>query len=96
MLLFQWGTRDWGKGEAFEYNLTRQLTPGDDDADIWQLRLTFRFAPSPERRALGAGNQWCHSPAELAGLRSFVRGSAAFAAVGQLGADKVLLEFGPT
>ena len=25
MLLFQWGTYDWGMGEHFEFNLTRQL-----------------------------------------------------------------------
>src|SRR5678815_803153 len=52
MLLFQWGTYDWGKGQHFELDITRQLVPGPgEDEDIWQLQLTFRFAPEATLRA---------------------------------------------
>ncbi len=27
MLLYQWGTYDWGEGESFEFDITRQLIP---------------------------------------------------------------------
>lgn len=76
-LLFQWGTHDWGDGEHLSVDITRQLIlPDDDDDDaIWQLHLTWRFAPTPELRRLGAGNRWCFSPAELEGFREFVRTS---------------------
>jgi hypothetical protein len=33
MLLFQWGKHDWGDGEHFEINITRQL--------IWDTRAWF-------------------------------------------------------
>jgi hypothetical protein len=64
MLLFEWGTYDWGSGEVFSMKLTRQLI-GDidgEDEDIWQLSLVFRFAPTARLRNLGSGNQWCPSP----------------------------------
>ena len=38
MLLFQWGTFDWGAGEHFAFNLTRQIIVDEEaeDEDIWQ------------------------------------------------------------
>jgi hypothetical protein len=33
MLLFQWGTYDWGKGEHFSFNLTRQLIVSENAED---------------------------------------------------------------
>jgi len=43
MLLFQWGTYDWGHGLRFEFDVTRQCILGDgDDDDITQLHLTSR------------------------------------------------------
>lgn len=63
MLLFQWGMHDWGEGPRFEVDLTRQLiaTDGEDD-DIWQLHLTYRFAPTEDLRQLGSGHRWCTKP----------------------------------
>jgi len=54
MLLFQWGVHNWGKGEFFDLNITRQLILEDrcEDDDIWQLRLTFKYAPTRELRSL--------------------------------------------
>ena len=57
MLLFQWSTHDWGKGAHFELDITRQLIrDGEDDEDIWQLHLTYRFAPAADLAALGQGD----------------------------------------
>lgn len=83
MLLFQWGTFDWGEGEHFELDLTRQLiVPRDDDEpDVLQLSLTFRFPPTELLRGLGAGNRWCRSPSQVAELRAFIDAAPAFAAV---------------
>lgn len=73
MLLFQWGTYDWGKGEFFELKITRQLmqSNGDDD-EIWQLSLTFKFDPNDSTRDLGAGSKWCHSPQQLADFETYI------------------------
>lgn len=43
MLLFQWGTYDWGEGERFEIDLVRQVMVNEA---IWQLHLTY---PYPRR-----------------------------------------------
>lgn len=73
MLLFQWGTYDWGSRPHFEVDLTRQLIPeGGDDDDMLQLHITYRLTPSTTLRALGEGNQWCRSPAELPAFVRFV------------------------
>ena len=84
MLLYQWGTYDWGTHDAdgmhFELDITRQFIVGDgEDDDIWQLSLTFFFAPSPTARAAGAGNRWCHSPSRCDELRAFIRSTSAYA-----------------
>ena len=70
MLLFQWGTYDWGKGPFFEIDLTRQFAIGEgEDENIWQLSLTFVFWPN---RSLEAGHRWCAHPAELDDFARFV------------------------
>jgi hypothetical protein len=58
MLLFQWGTYDWGKGRHFELNITRQFIEQglEDDDAISQLSLTYRFTPNPELDALADSN----------------------------------------
>jgi hypothetical protein len=84
MLLFQWGTYDWGKGEFFELDLARQLIPPADSGDgegIWQLHMTFRFPPSKELRGLGRGDRWCGNPQELPDFKQYVEGSDVLKAV---------------
>jgi len=83
MLLFQWGTYDWGRGRHFEFDITRQFISdrSTDGDDIWQLHATFRFPPTAELDALGRGNRWCHSLAALPEFESFVLGSPVFAVV---------------
>jgi hypothetical protein len=82
MLLFQWGTYDWGEGEHFSLNLTRQLIFGEEAADesIWQLSLTFEFEPDVELKRLSSGDRWCGSVLGLAEFRDYVHASAAFTA----------------
>ena len=83
MLLFQWGTYDWGSGPMFEVDVTRQLIRGTgEDDDIWQLHLTYRFAPSEALRAIGKGDRWCPRPGEIVLFREFIVAHPAIAAVG--------------
>jgi hypothetical protein len=78
MLLFQWGTYDWGNGPFFEYDITRQLIGQDqEDDDIWQLSLTVHAASTPKAKAVGAGNRWCAGLADLAEMRDFISRSPA-------------------
>jgi hypothetical protein len=96
MLLFQWGTYDWGTGERFAFNLTRQLIVCEDaeDEDIWQLSLTFEFEADNELRALGNGDKWCHSLLELPEFREYVRRSAAFTACTEHQVRRTVLGYG--
>jgi hypothetical protein len=96
MLLFQWGTYDWGAGEQFSFNLTRQLIVSEDaeDDDIWQLSLTFEFEPDSELRALGRGNKWCHSPSQLLEFRQYVSQSAAFTACAEHPIRQIVIDYG--
>jgi len=73
MLLFQWGTYDWGHGAHFELDVTRQvILPDEIDDAIWQLHLTYRFDVSPLLTGLGSGNKWCASPSELAAFGRYI------------------------
>jgi hypothetical protein len=93
MLLYQWGSYDWGRGESFEFNITRQLTDGaGEDEDIRQLSLTFKFKPSESLRKLADGSRWCHSPDEISEFRSFIESSGAFKAVAKAEPVEVTLE----
>jgi len=96
MLLFQWGTYDWGRGEHFEVDITRQLifkdSPGDD-ARIWQLSLTFAFEPSPELLALGDRNKWCDLPGDLPDFTAFVLTSPAVVMATHRQAVRVTLRY---
>jgi hypothetical protein len=96
MLLFQWGTYNWGAGEHFAFNLTRQLVVREDgeDEDIWQLSFTFEFEADNELRALGQGNKWCQSLSELPEFREYVRRSAAFTACTEHQTRRTVLDYG--
>ena len=95
MLLYEWGTYDWGEGESFEIDITRQLILGaGEDEDIFQLSLRFKFQPTVALRQLGASNRWCRSLEEAEEFRSFIDHSAAFIAAGHTTPVKVQLEYG--
>jgi putative lipase involved disintegration of autophagic bodies len=96
MLLFQWGVFDWGHGEHFEFDITRQFISAGafgDDA-ISQLRCTAYFAPTSELRAIPIANRWCSSVAEVGSFSTFIRGSAAYRAVSSLKPSQVSLRWG--
>jgi hypothetical protein len=79
MLLFQWGTYDWGNGEFFNFDITRQLIfDGSADENIWQLSLTFKFSPTDTLRKLKSGNKWCSSPKNILQFDQYIRNSTAF------------------
>ena len=93
MLLYQWGCYDWGHGETFDFNITRQfMDAAGEDEDIRQLSLTFKFKPSDSLRKLANGNRWCHSPDEISQFQSFVESSAAYKAVAKAKPAEVTLE----
>jgi hypothetical protein len=97
MLLFQWGTYDWGNGPAFEVNITRQLIATDDEEGApRQLSLTFRFDSTAAPTGLKDGNKWCESPNELAAFRRFVSRAKALQEVGQQSPAGVELQYGRT
>lgn len=83
MLLFQYGCYDFGEGEWFEFDITRQFISAlaEDDDALSQLHVTFRFAPDDELRMLKPFNQWCHSIQELKGFREAIFSGPAFALV---------------
>ncbi len=96
MMLFQWGTYDWGHGRWFEYNLTRQVISADfgGDESIWQLELTLRYTPTSETGTIGSGNRWWSKPAAVDGFREFIENSEASEVVAMLKADETELRFG--
>ena len=107
MLLFQWGTHDWGHGEHFEIDITRQLIwdtrpwfikpfarPAVDYEAIWQLSCTFRFFASDDLRQLDSGDRWCKSPSGLSEFRRFVHNHRAYCSVADRRDGELSLDFG--
>lgn len=94
MLLFQWGTYDWGTGRHFGLNITRQFIEESlqDDGAISQLSLTFRFDPSAELVAFGDGNRWCGGPREVLAVKEFALASAPCIALADRAAETVELD----
>ena len=88
MLLYQWGSYDWGNGRHFELNITRQFIEEEleDDDAISQLSLTYRYEPSMELDALEGSNCWEDDPPEF---RQFILASAAFMTVADAKPDQV-------
>ncbi|WP_050470663.1 hypothetical protein [Herbaspirillum chlorophenolicum] len=83
MLLFQWGTYDWGMGKAFEIDLTRQTIDDLDDVDeqtdsMRQLHITLRFQDNQATSELAEGNKWCSHASEIAPFRKSVSQSEVF------------------
>jgi hypothetical protein len=99
MLLYEWGTFDWGKVPSFQISLTRQfILPGSDaddpDGDVMsQLKLSFHCEPNSELRALTLGNRWCRSPDEIAEFQSFVETSPAFLKASSIRSLKTVLDY---
>ena len=91
MLLFQWGVFDWGEGEYFELDITRQISPSDTD-ELIQLSCTLYFIPSTALRNIEEGNKWCSSPDEFNSFNEFVLTSKAFKACSSVTPEKSSVE----
>lgn len=70
MLLFQYGVYDWGDGECFEVDLTRQFIIEGEEGDdaISQLRCTTFYSATSDLKALGCSDFWCSARHELDGF----------------------------
>lgn len=97
MLLYQWGVYDWGSGENFEFDLTRQFIDAAevDGSPMSQLSLKLLFAPSEALRSLERGNRWCHDLGETEEFARFVTDSEAHRIVSGLVPERVELEWCP-
>jgi len=94
MLLYQWGTYDWGRGAWFELDITRQFIRGDgEDENIWQLSLTFKYRPTGDLGRLGRGDRWCERPSSAADFEAAVRTSAVFQALALVPAEATELDY---
>lgn len=83
VLMYQWGTFDWGDSPHFLVELTRQFVESgvpEDDA-ISQLSLTFRFPSTPQLSDLGEGNRWFDQGEALQEIETEVRSHPGFVAV---------------
>lgn len=97
MLLYQWGIYNWGNGECFELNITRQLMLNEgEDNDIRQLSLTFKFNPTDLLRGLDSGNKWCYDLQQLEEFENYINQLAAFQALSQSRPDAVELNYSGT
>jgi hypothetical protein len=97
MLLFQWGTYDWGQGRHFELDLTRQFLESSDEGDsINQLHLKFHYSPNSEFEALQSGNRWCHDLSKLPEFESFILSSPAYNAVMQTDPQSATISYDQT
>src|SRR5262249_6468851 len=60
-ILAQYGVYDWGEGEHFELDMTRQVSFSDDEGEydhMAQLQCCFRYEPTPGLRAIKPANLW--------------------------------------
>lgn len=59
-ILAQYGVYDWGDGESYELDMTRQFSFYEDGEydHMAQLQCTFHFEPTAALRAAGEKNLW--------------------------------------
>ena len=99
MLLFQYGTYDWGEGENFELNLTRQVIKSgeddddddDDDEGLLQLGLTFQYSPTEVGR-IKDFNKWSSDAETLEEFLQTIKASKGFKAAIKVAPVKIKIE----
>ena len=98
MLLFLWGTDDWGQGQTFTCEIMRHFIvtgKGEDGCGAMSLlSLAFHFTPSARLDRLMEGNRWCSKPQDLANFEARIACTEACQAVAGLRPNKVTLEYG--
>ena len=97
MMLFQFGVYEWGEGEQFSFDLTRQfvIAGAEDDGAMSQLHCTAYYEPTATLRSIGRGNRWCHSQSELPGFKAAVLASEAFQVAGSLTIRRRVIDWEP-
>jgi hypothetical protein len=98
MLLYQWGTFDFGQGLSFRLDITRQFIAvgsGSDDGEMSQLQCVAHFVPADALSAIPVNNRWCHSLAEVPEFETYITRSAAFSAVKGMTPSRLQLDWGP-
>ncbi|MBI1185668.1 hypothetical protein GC194_15480 [bacterium] len=91
MLLCQYGTYDWtGKGENYEFNLTRQFEIPNDD-EFLQLRLTLFYKPETVGE-IEADNSWSTDFKNLDDWINHIKSTVGFQKVDGIKPEKVEIE----
>ncbi len=93
MLLFQYGSYDWGEGKNFELNLTRQVMQASDDDDekIFQLGLTFAYESGPFAK-IKSFNQWSSDSEDLEEFQEMIKASKGFVAASKASPTKIKID----
>lgn len=91
MLLFQWGVYNWGDGDYFQFDITRQFIEEGFEGDdaISQLSLTFFYQPTEKLKNLESGNRWCESPNDVKEFESYIKGNSSYILVSNIKPDKI-------
>jgi hypothetical protein len=95
MLLYQWGTYNWGEATYFQFDITRQFVEAGFEGDdgISQLSLCFYFHPSDEFKQLDHGHRWCSSLIELSDFESYIKTNIAYLKVAKVTPIKLEIEY---
>lgn len=91
-LLFQWGVYDWGEGEHFELDITRQLLL-ESEEEPWHLHLTMRFPALETYRALGEESEWCFHPEGLGSFEALIAESMPMVVLSEERPDTVEIRY---
>lgn len=84
MMLFEYGTYDWGQGKFFQIGLTRQLIEMHEDDEeqedhMYQLRVTLFYNPT-EFETVGDFNKWSSTCSSLNDFKDVIINSAGYQA----------------
>jgi hypothetical protein len=81
MLLLDWGSYDWGRGRAYEIDLSRQVVlPGRTDEAVIQLHVVYRFPNEGALAKIPVGNDWWGSPGSVDEFAAVLNSNVALAA----------------
>ena len=91
MLLYQYGTYNWdGKGDNYEFNLTRQFEIPNDD-EFYQVSLTLFYQPELAG-ATGDDNSWSTDFEDIENWISHIKSTIGFKKVAGIKPDKIAIE----
>jgi hypothetical protein len=94
MLLFAWGTYNWGEGSFFQCDITRQFVSDGLDGDdaISQLSVRVYFDPAGFSD-LKSGSRWCESLDDVVNFEMFILANDAFISVATKQPAKVSVDY---